>query len=141
MKRLFSLSISALIALFSFVSCEEDDVHGVVPEFGEMSFTPSTCVIGQNDSVTVRVSIKKKSKYAQKCTYYFRMTAGKYKQGKDVKVVSPGIEEPTVKMAVPDSAGVYTVTFSTSSIYFNADLPNGTIAAEANSVTGMLTVK
>lgn len=140
MKRLFLLSISALLMLISFTSCDDENRHGVVPVFGEMTITPSTCYIGKNDSIDIRVSLKHKSEYAQKCTYYYRIAGGKYTQAKDVYTVAPGTVEPTVRMAVPDSAGVYTVTFSTSSIYFNADLPNGTIAAATNSVSAKLTV-
>lgn len=140
MKQLFLLSISAVLMLFSFASCDDDDVCAVVPVFGEVSLDPATCYIGKDDSVTIRVALDRQSKYAQKCTYYYRISAGKYDKIKEVVTVSPGTVEPVAKMAVPDSAGVYTVTFSTSNIYFYANLPNGTIAAATNAVTGKLIV-
>lgn len=140
MKRLLFISISAVLMLISFVSCTDDKIVGVVPVWGDMNLDPATCYIGKDDSVTIRVSVAKKSEHAQNCTYFYRMKGGKYTQAKDVYTVAPGTVEPTVKMAVPDSAGVYTITFSTSNIYFNADLPNGTIAASTNSVSATLTV-
>ena len=132
MKKVLFYITAAIIAVFTFTSCVEDE-YGYPPVYGKVYCVNENPVAG--DSLIFRVEIKEPGNGAYKATYTWRVNGVEYKK---VGVLDPFVKAPEI--GYPNAkAGTYRVSMSAS---FKMALPmeSGQIASSASSQTGTITV-
>ena len=143
MKKLFLLSVLAVMGLL--ISCDNDDnaTDGRSPEFAALQLTPSVANTG--DSVIAIVTYKTPGKKIYKSDYKLTISgftaSGDYNVSYTWTDIDPTKHNPTYKFIAPDEPGTFQVTFSATRINYSSGGPNGEIYGSANTVTSTLRVQ
>lgn len=132
MKKLI-FTISAIVTILTFASCENDKATSSAPVLGTPILTPNPCEPG--DSVTITIPVEKEGD-----NYYFYKA--KYEiQGVDTVNMDKDViiytNPLSFKFVAPNNTGRYTISFS-GSVSFTA---GSTLYGSTNSVSTKLQVK
>ena len=136
-----SFLLFLLPAILLVVSCSDDpSTDGRSPVFDKITFAPSSTV-APNDSVTATVEYKTPGNNVYFKYVYKIRGNGIEIESDPILILKPKKEQPVFGFRAPLTAGVYTVTVSTTSVQYTSLGPGGTVYGNPTSASATLTVR
>ncbi len=137
MKNIVLFLFSTILLM---VSCSDDpSTDGRSPVFDKITFAPSSNV-APNDSVTATVEYKTPGNNVYFKYVYKIRGNGVEIESDPILILKPKKEQPVFGFRAPLTAGIYTVTVSTTSVQYTSLGPGGTVYGNPTSTSAILTV-